>query len=259
MLPNGFQIIVGFFFFLNTGCYRGDGLHTECDGYRVIMEFLGEDSSGAWKDYRTVTPETATRVPAPLLPSCLTLQHCRLQPARLLYPGDSPGENAGAGCHFLLQRILPTQGLNLYLLHRQAGSSPMPHPQNLKTIIPPIRLTYFLPSSFLPSIYLPSFSFFLNSDANHNGHFVQRSEWEVQKGGLFPTLKTESVFTSLGCVAVGTAMTWSLGYFPVSCLFRQLSCPKQRRTHIHTHTCMPRELLNSYHMPHIKCLIEVII
>ena len=26
-----------------------------------------------------------------------------LQPARLLYPWDSPGKNTGVGCHFLLQ------------------------------------------------------------------------------------------------------------------------------------------------------------
>ena len=31
--------------------------------------------------------------------------------------GDSPGKNTGVGCHALLQRIFPTQGLNLYLLH----------------------------------------------------------------------------------------------------------------------------------------------
>ena len=39
--------------------------------------------------------------------------------------GDSPGKNTGVGCHALLQRIFPTQGLNpryLYLLHWQAGS-----------------------------------------------------------------------------------------------------------------------------------------
>ena len=31
--------------------------------------------------------------------------------------GISPGKNTGVGCHFLLQGILPTQGLNLGLLH----------------------------------------------------------------------------------------------------------------------------------------------
>ena len=32
-------------------------------------------------------------------------------------PWDFPGKNTGVGCHFLLQRIFPTQGLNPSLLH----------------------------------------------------------------------------------------------------------------------------------------------
>ena len=40
-----------------------------------------------------------------------------LQPTRLLCPWDFPGKDAGVGCHFLLQRIFPTQGSNPGLLH----------------------------------------------------------------------------------------------------------------------------------------------
>ena len=47
---------------------------------------------------------------------CLTLWH-RQQPTRLPRPWDSPGKNTGVGCHFLLQRIFLTQGLNPGLLH----------------------------------------------------------------------------------------------------------------------------------------------
>ena len=36
---------------------------------------------------------------------------------RLLRPWDFPGKNTGGGCHFLLQEIFPTQGLNPGLLH----------------------------------------------------------------------------------------------------------------------------------------------
>ena len=57
---------------------------------------------------------------------------CRLQPARLLYPWDSPGKNTGAGCHFLLQGIFLTQELNphlLRLLHWQVGSPPLAPPE----------------------------------------------------------------------------------------------------------------------------------
>ena len=45
------------------------------------------------------------------------LQYHGLQPARLLFPWDFPGKNPGVGCHFLLQGIFPTQGLNPSLLH----------------------------------------------------------------------------------------------------------------------------------------------
>ena len=40
-----------------------------------------------------------------------------LQPTRLLCPWDSPGKGTGVGCHFLLQGIFQTRGLNLGLLH----------------------------------------------------------------------------------------------------------------------------------------------
>ena len=40
-----------------------------------------------------------------------------LQPTRLLCLWNFPGKNTGVACHFLLQEIIPTQGLNLCLLH----------------------------------------------------------------------------------------------------------------------------------------------
>ena len=40
-----------------------------------------------------------------------------LQPARLLYPWDFSGKNAGMGCHFLFQRFFLTQESNWCLLH----------------------------------------------------------------------------------------------------------------------------------------------
>ena len=45
-----------------------------------------------------------------------SLQPYGLQPARLLCPWDFPGRHTGVNCHFLLQGIIPTQGLNLHLL-----------------------------------------------------------------------------------------------------------------------------------------------
>ena len=49
-----------------------------------------------------------------------------LKPIRLLCPWDFPGKNTGMGCHFLLQGIFPTQGLNLHLFHWQVDSFYLP-------------------------------------------------------------------------------------------------------------------------------------
>ena len=46
-----------------------------------------------------------------------SLQPHGLYPTRLLRPWDFPGQNTGVGCHFLLQRIFPTQGSNPGLPH----------------------------------------------------------------------------------------------------------------------------------------------
>ena len=46
-----------------------------------------------------------------------SLQTHGLQPTRLLCPWDFPGKDTGVGCHFLLQGIFPTHGLNPGLLH----------------------------------------------------------------------------------------------------------------------------------------------
>ena len=60
------------------------------------------------------------------LQSCLTLwdpMDCS-PPGSSVY-GDSPGSNTEVGCHFLLQGLFQTQGLNshlLSLLHWQVGS-----------------------------------------------------------------------------------------------------------------------------------------
>ena len=40
-------------------------------------------------------------------------------PASLLSPWNFPGKNTGAGCHFFLQGIFLSQGLNLGLLHHK--------------------------------------------------------------------------------------------------------------------------------------------
>ena len=48
--------------------------------------------------------------------SCLTFATPWTVPTRFLRPWDFPDKNTGVGCHFLLQAIFLTQGLNLSLL-----------------------------------------------------------------------------------------------------------------------------------------------
>ena len=45
------------------------------------------------------------------------------------HPWDLPGKSTGVGCHFLLQGIVPTQGLNLHLLQWQVDSLLSKSPQ----------------------------------------------------------------------------------------------------------------------------------
>ena len=58
-----------------------------------------------------------------MLLSYAVLSHVQLSVTRWTAarqaPWDSPGKSTGVGCHFLLQRIFPTQGSNPHLLHLQ--------------------------------------------------------------------------------------------------------------------------------------------
>ena len=54
-------------------------------------------------------------------------EHCFKTATRLLHPWDSPGENTGVGCHFLLEGIFPTQGSNPHLPHCRQMLYPPSH------------------------------------------------------------------------------------------------------------------------------------
>ena len=104
--------------------------------------------------------------------SCLTLRPHGLKPARLLRLWDSPGNNTGVGCHFLLQEIFPTENSNPHLLHwlvdcltlhfcesqyRFAVIFPRKTSRHWKN-----KYTLIFPSSILPfvSFFLPFFILF---------------------------------------------------------------------------------------------------
>ena len=86
------------------------------------------------------------------------------EPARLLYPRDSPGENTGVGCSFLFQKIFPIQGSNpcpLRLLHRQVDSLPLAPPGQP---ISPVLSLKFHQMLFLDTAY----EFSLHSECDKN-------------------------------------------------------------------------------------------
>ena len=59
---------------------------------------------------------------------CRTLQFNELQPVPLLCPWNSPGKSTGVGCHFLLQGIFPTQGIEPRSPALQADALPSEPP-----------------------------------------------------------------------------------------------------------------------------------
>ena len=56
-----------------------------------------------------------------------------LWPTRLLCPWDSPGNKTEMGCHFLFQRIFPTQGSNPHLLCLLFGRQVLYHQHHLES------------------------------------------------------------------------------------------------------------------------------
>ena len=77
--------------------------------------------------------------------------------------GDSPGKNAGVGCHALLQGSFPTQGSNSHLsclLHWQASSLPLAPPGK-----PPAHSKHSINSG--PGVY-PSFHQSIHPSIHHS-------------------------------------------------------------------------------------------
>ena len=86
--------------------------------HRVNLDSRGGDySTSLWEGWRSFCGHLCAVL-------CLVAQSCPtlFSPMDHSLPGssvheDSPGKNTGVGCHALLQRIFPTQGLNPGLPH----------------------------------------------------------------------------------------------------------------------------------------------
>ena len=77
--------------------------------------------------------------------------------ARLLCPWDFPSKNTRVGCHFLLQRILPTQQSNPCLLHWQVDSVPPAPPGKLQVHarnLPNLKYGCYSPQMLLRALEL---------------------------------------------------------------------------------------------------------
>ena len=94
-------------------------------------------------------------------------------PTRLLCPWNSPGNNTGVGCHFLLQGIFPTQGSNpslLCLLHWQVDSLPLVSPAQSSPLLHGFHL-------------LPQRNMMLLQDFHSGIHLHQEVLWLQPPGG----------------------------------------------------------------------------
>ena len=113
-----------------------------------------------------------------------SLQPHELWLTRLLCPWDFPGKNTGVGCHFRLQGIFPTQGLNRHLLHWQTDSLPLCHmgsPQNMNSPILFSKFEISLISLILKSSSKVSWLLQLLKQANYIlciWHFHASSRWK---------------------------------------------------------------------------------
>ena len=101
-----------------------------CSGWRR-PKVVRNCTSFNFLPYLLGTPplQPAFQIEHACLPSCTlmsdALRSYGLQPTRLVCPWNFPGKYNGVSCHFLLQGIFLTQGLNprlLLLLHGQSDS-----------------------------------------------------------------------------------------------------------------------------------------
>ena len=99
----------------------------------VCLSFLASFQENMYKHWRRKLVSSPKAMCVPLCAQALS--HVQLfvtyglYPTSLLCPRNFPGKNIGAGCHFLLQGIFPTQGSNpyLHLLHWLVSSLALSH------------------------------------------------------------------------------------------------------------------------------------
>ena len=88
-------------------------------------------------------------------------------------PWDFPGNSTGVDCHFLLQGIFPTQGLNPGLLHCRQTLYHLSHQGSpwIYNYISNISLSKLLKSIILPSLIHSLMCFFIQIHVSDLFHF----------------------------------------------------------------------------------------
>ena len=104
-------------------------------------------------------------------------------PARLLCPWDFPGKNAGVDCHFLLQRIFPTQESNPGLLNWHIDSLPLNHLGSPIQVI----LSLARPVQMLPlNQACPDCSSPVSQRLEHSMHLTETKAWNDEESSQNP-------------------------------------------------------------------------
>ena len=114
-------------------------------------------------------------------------------PARLFCPWDFPGKNTGVDCHFLLQGIFLTQGLNTHLLHWQADSLPFNCQGSPNIIL--IKDKYILEKTIEKSKKIIKIKFRI---FNIRVIFLWEKGWEMIQGMGTLGLQREHLFLNVG-------------------------------------------------------------
>ena len=121
-----------------------------------------------------------------------------LQPSNSSVHRDSPGKSIGEGCHFILQGISLTQGLNLHLLHRRADSLPLSHLRSHS-----FNHNYLLTESFPESSVGKEFTYNAGDPGSIPG--LWRSAGE---GKGYP-LQYSGLENSIDWIVHGVAKSWT--------------------------------------------------
>ena len=187
-----------------------------------------------------------------------SLQSPGLQTARLLCPWNFPGKNTTVGCHFLLQGIFLTQGLDLCLLsllHRQVDSLLLSHLGSYSKYI-----------SYGPQIIEQGDLCSLSGSSVHEIFQARILEWvaiSFPRGSSWPR-----DWTRISCLAGRFFLLLSHQgspgkYHAILCKWTEYAwifvsvcvCERERETHTHTHTHSPGGYQGTVHIYHFTVFI----